>query len=332
MRTRSIITTLALLTSGTLIGVAGQQIATADVSEGGRPVLIQITPCRVADTRPGDGTVGPRSAPLGAGDTHTINVQQAATDCTGKVPADATGVALNVTSIGATQLTFLTIWPGGSRPLASGLNPAPGEPPTPNAVTTALSVDQTFNVYNNLGSVDVVVDVTGYYVNHDHDDRYSTAASGFGQTLQGAEVTSGASVSGSNVAFPDSGVPTTAISFGLPQSRSVADPILVQIPFTGPPNCAFVLSATGVAGPFSDTGRFLNAGWSVVGATDGIVRLGPNPQGSSFATTIVTFSHGSSDDLAGGASVEMRLVRQADDGNDTCASAVIARGGFSVEY
>jgi len=43
-------------------------------------------------------------------------------------------LALNVTAIGATAPTFLTVWPGGTRPTASSLNPVPGQPPTPNGV------------------------------------------------------------------------------------------------------------------------------------------------------------------------------------------------------
>lgn len=331
MSTRSVITALALLTSGTVIGVASQQIASANVSSGERPVLIQITPCRVADTRPG-GTVGPRSTPLGSGDTHTIDVQQDGTDCTGKVPADASAVALNVTSIGATKQSFLTIWPGGTRPLASSLNPAPGEPPTPNAVTAGLSVDQDFKIYNDVGAVNVVVDITGYYVDHDHDDRYRTAPYGFGNSLTGALVSDGAMRIDDFVSFPNSGSPTMTISFGLPPSRVLGDPILVQIPFDGPPNCAFVLSATGTAGPFAESTRFLNTSWSVVGSPSGIVQLGPKPPGSGGSAAIVTLSNNFAGDLPGGASVQMHLERASNDANDTCASSVDARGGYSVEY
>jgi len=68
-----------------------------------------------------------------------------------------------VTAVDASAPTFLTIWPDGNRPLASNLNPFPGEPPTPNAVSTSLSPSGTFNIYNLAGSVDVIVDVSGYY-------------------------------------------------------------------------------------------------------------------------------------------------------------------------
>ena len=54
------------------------------------------------------------------------------------VPATATGLVLNVTAVGATLPTFLTVYPAGAeRPNASSLNPSPGQPPVPNAVTSA---------------------------------------------------------------------------------------------------------------------------------------------------------------------------------------------------
>lgn len=176
MRTRTFLAGLALLTTGTVVGATTQHFVAADVSSGDRPVLIPIEPCRLADTRPAPTTVGPRSVPLGPADTHTIDAQQTGVPCTGEIPTDAIALSLNVTALGATTLSFLTIWAGGDLPLAASLNPAPGQPPVPNAVTVDLSVDQDFQIYNDIGSVDVVVDVNGYYVNHDHDDRYYTKA------------------------------------------------------------------------------------------------------------------------------------------------------------
>ncbi|MFK7917365.1 MAG: hypothetical protein AB8G14_04755, partial [Ilumatobacter sp.] len=64
------------------------------------------------------------------------------------------------------------IWPGGERPNASSLNPAPGQRVV-NAVTVQLAADQTFQLFNNRGNVNVFVDVNGYYENHNHDDRYA---------------------------------------------------------------------------------------------------------------------------------------------------------------
>ena len=173
MKLRSLTIGLSLLATGTVVGVATQQFAAADVSSGDRPVLVPIDTCRIADTRPAPDTVGPRTAPLAAADTMTVDAQQTGTDCTGKIPPGATALSLNVTALNATSNSFLTIWPGGERPESSALNPAPGQRVF-NAVTTELSATRTFDVYNNRGSTDVFVDVNGYYENHDHDDRYYT--------------------------------------------------------------------------------------------------------------------------------------------------------------
>lgn len=146
----------------------------AATSPSDATTFVPITPCRVMDTRPAPDTVGPRSAPLAAGDTHTVSVHGDHGNCTG-IPSTATAVQLNVTAVGASTLTFLTLWPAGeTRPLASSLNPSPGQPPTPNAVTTGLDDDGQFNIFNKFGSVDVLADITGYHTDHHHDDRYPT--------------------------------------------------------------------------------------------------------------------------------------------------------------
>lgn len=41
-------------------------------------------------------------------------------------------------------------------------------------MTVDLSASQEFSVYNNLGSVNLIVDINGYYENHNHDDLYYT--------------------------------------------------------------------------------------------------------------------------------------------------------------
>lgn len=168
---RSLIVGLSLLVAGSAVGLAVQHSASADVSSGDRPVLIQISPCRLADSRT-DQQVGPHGGKLGPGETVSYDVQNSTTLCAGQIPSDALGVSTNITALGATEQSFLTIWPTGStRPLAASLNPAPGEPPTPNAVVTAIEAG-SFDIYNNAGQTHVVIDVNGYYVNHTHDDLY----------------------------------------------------------------------------------------------------------------------------------------------------------------
>lgn len=163
----------AALVAGAAVGVTTQHLASAGVSSGERPVLISIEPCRLADTRPPPNEVGPIGTKIGAAETLVIDTQQAGTACSGAIPGDALALSLNVTALGATSTSFLTIWGDGERPTAASLNPAPSQPPVPNAVVTELSPDQEFRVYNDAGQVNIVVDVNGYYVDHDHDDAYS---------------------------------------------------------------------------------------------------------------------------------------------------------------
>jgi len=123
--------------------------------------FVPITPCRLVDTRPTPFRVGPHGG-FGIEDTRTIAARGTNGDCT--IANDAVGLSLNVTAVGSSQATFLTFWSGGARPNASSLNPAPGQPPTPNAVTTSLSGSGSFNVYNKAGNVDVIIDIGGYYI------------------------------------------------------------------------------------------------------------------------------------------------------------------------
>ena len=156
------------------LGGGGIGLVDATVSTGEKPVLVPITPCRLLDTRP-VFQVGPRDTPLGAADTYTVPAHGTNGDCT--IPADALGLSLNVTAVGATLPTFLTIWATNEpMPNASSLNPEPGQPPAPNAVTTELSTDGGFDIYNLQGEVHVLADVNGYYADHDHADLYYTRA------------------------------------------------------------------------------------------------------------------------------------------------------------
>ncbi|MEP4650817.1 MAG: hypothetical protein ABJ314_11575 [Ilumatobacter sp.] len=173
IRTRWAAVGAALAISLGAVGLGGLNIASADVSSGDRPVFIPIAPCRLLDTRAAS-PVGPRATPLGAGETYTVTAHGDNGRCTGAstIPVDAVALATNVTSVRATAVTFLTFWGEGANPGTSNLNPRPNAAPTPNSVNTPLSTAGTFNIYNDAGTVDVLVDVNGYYALHDHDDRY----------------------------------------------------------------------------------------------------------------------------------------------------------------
>lgn len=172
---------------------AGFGLVSATVDSGERPVYVPINPCRLMDTRSGDNNVGPRAAPLGPDETITVLAHGSNGECTGAsaIPSDALGLVMNVTALRSTGRTFLTFWGEGANPGTANLNPDPGEPPTPNSVSTPLSSSGSFELFNAFATVEVVIDVNGYYVDHNHDDRYDTTAE---VDAKIAAVTSGAEV------------------------------------------------------------------------------------------------------------------------------------------
>ncbi|HET6910782.1 MAG TPA: Ig-like domain repeat protein [Mycobacteriales bacterium] len=117
------------------------------------PRLLPRAPERIVDTRNGTGGT---SGPLVGGATMSI-------DFTGALPAGARAVVLNITAVGASADTFVTVWPGGaSRPNASNLNvPAGGT--LPNLVIVQLGSGDVVNIFNHSGSVNIVADLEGVF-------------------------------------------------------------------------------------------------------------------------------------------------------------------------
>jgi hypothetical protein len=120
-----------------------------------------VTPARVLDTRAGFSTIDGQAAgtgPLGAGATRHLQL-------TGRagVPSNATAVALNVTVTNPTAASFLTVHPTGvSRPNAANLNFTPGQT-IPNMVIAKLGTGGQIDLYNLTGTVDITVDVQGWF-------------------------------------------------------------------------------------------------------------------------------------------------------------------------
>lgn len=143
---------LGALGGATLVSSAGEQPAS---------VFTPITPCRLLDTRPTSQIGGLTT--FGAGKVRVADTWGENGNCT--LPTGTTAIAANVTSVGGTQPSFLTIWPSdaAARPLSSNLNWIAGQAPTPNKVDVALSSKGRFSMYNLAGNVDVIVDVVGYY-------------------------------------------------------------------------------------------------------------------------------------------------------------------------
>lgn len=155
------------------LGAGGVSLVGASIDSGDKPVTVFLDgPCRMRDTRATKG-VGGRTTPLGAGETYSVPGTGPSGEC--NVPAGAVGLVTNVTAVGATADTNLRLFPtGGTLPGTSSMNPRPGAAPTPNSVTVGLNGSGEFSVYNAKGTVDVIIDVAAYLVDHTHDDRYYT--------------------------------------------------------------------------------------------------------------------------------------------------------------
>ena len=108
---------------------------------------------------------------VGAGQVHDLRLDGA--------PAGATAVVLNVTAANPSSSTYVSACPGGTPTVtcraSSNLNPYGGEN-TPNLVVVKLGPDRTVRLYNDTGTVALVADVQGWYVDGDAGDDYVAVA------------------------------------------------------------------------------------------------------------------------------------------------------------
>ena len=146
----------ALLAGLAIGGPTGLEAFSDDES-----TFVPIAPCRLLDTR--------ADAPLGVQDTQTFQVTGANGDC--NIPNDAVAAAFNATATRATERSFATFFPADvARPLSSNLNYESGQPPLPNKIDVKLSDDGRVSIYNESGAVDMIVDITGYYIDSGTQD------------------------------------------------------------------------------------------------------------------------------------------------------------------
>ena len=116
-----------------------------------------LTPYRILDTRS-----GPVHA-LGPKVTITLPVVGAGPPTVTRVPTGAVAVVLNVTEVNGTASSLLTAYPTGTiAPNASNLNFAPGTIEA-NLVTVTLGSGGAVNIFNAVGTVNVLADVEGYF-------------------------------------------------------------------------------------------------------------------------------------------------------------------------
>ena len=74
-------------------------------------------------------------------------------------------IVANVTAVNATTLTYISVYPGPAspnHPNVSDLNPGSGQTAT-NLVVVGVGSDGSINLFNNVGAIDLIVDVVGYY-------------------------------------------------------------------------------------------------------------------------------------------------------------------------
>ncbi|MGD9999705.1 MAG: DUF1501 domain-containing protein, partial [Ilumatobacteraceae bacterium] len=137
---------------GTSSGWTGAPIVLAPAPPSG---FVPLSPRRIFDTR--DGTGG-RDAPVGQGEIWSVPLAGLH-----GIADDAVAVALNLTSVDASEPSFVTVFPNGeARPFASNLNPVPAMA-VPNLVLARVGLDRAVNFFNNTGSVHLVADVVGFF-------------------------------------------------------------------------------------------------------------------------------------------------------------------------
>ncbi len=122
------------------------------------------TPARVCDTRI-TTTNCPKGTVAGG---HVLNVDVTGID---GIPVDTgdagspVAIVANVTAVNATTLTYISVYPGPTspnHPNVSDLNPGSGQTAT-NLVVVGVGSDGSINLFNNVGAIDLIVDVVGYY-------------------------------------------------------------------------------------------------------------------------------------------------------------------------
>lgn len=142
-----------------LAGLGTVHLVDAASSDGPESVFVPLTPARILDTRAGIGGV---TGPVASGSSFEVQVAGQ-----GGVPANATGVVMNVTATQTTAAGYITVWPTGEpQPVTSNLNVNPGQD-VPNLVTAKLGANGRLSVFNFGGSVQILADVAGYYVGTD---------------------------------------------------------------------------------------------------------------------------------------------------------------------
>ena len=120
--------------------------------------FVPLAPARIVDTRSGLGGSGA----LGAAGSAAFQVTGQ-----GGVPSSGvSAVAMTVTGVAPSANSYLQVWPSDeTRPSALSQVTLNTGVTTANTVISKVSGTGKVSVYNNAGSADVLIDITGYYTN-----------------------------------------------------------------------------------------------------------------------------------------------------------------------
>ncbi len=118
--------------------------------------LVNVTPCRVVDTRNTDGPFG--GPPIQGGTSRSFAIPQGACN----IPTSAAAYSLNVTVVPHGPLEYLTIWPTPQiQPTVSTLNSTDGRVKA-NAAIVPAGVSGAVSVYAT-NTTDVILDIDAYF-------------------------------------------------------------------------------------------------------------------------------------------------------------------------
>ncbi|HLJ45975.1 MAG TPA: hypothetical protein VKU01_08205 [Bryobacteraceae bacterium] len=199
--------------------------ATSATANGIR--FVPVPPCRVVDTRGGVGPLGGPSLVKNATRDFPI-----AGNC--GLPQSAQAYSLNVTTVSAAPLGYLSIWPTGqSQPLVSTLN-APAGGITANAAIVPVGATS-----GGVGSItvfatdvtDMIIDVDGYFDTSASGNSFFTATPCRVVDTRGAAGSLGGPQMAANTtrSFPvpqsSCGVPPTATAYSTNVTVVPAEPL-----------------------------------------------------------------------------------------------------------
>jgi hypothetical protein len=120
-----------------------------------------VAPTRICDTRTSSPANQCTGKTISGNSTLTLSALDSAIP---GAPSAPVALVSNLTGVGGTLSTFLSAFPAGAlpSPMTSDLNPAAHET-IANLVIVQVSSGGNIEIYNSMGSIDVVLDVQGWF-------------------------------------------------------------------------------------------------------------------------------------------------------------------------